>query len=165
MKSQRRRRNRKAQWIPEECTYSKPQSLPNWLKTRPKEWYRSHTKEYQSFAKDSTNHHQEVSEAAMGQAIDLKPDGKPYAGKANSLDNNRRNSGHSFENLEKRVNWPSTSPWWLFLLFEKRMKLRPPRYRRLNKQNIRKVTITLSRINDNSKDQKSLQSSIYAWVT
>jgi len=46
-------------------------------------------------------------------AIDLKPNAKPYAGKAYSLDNNQKEALQDihFRNLDKGYIRPSTSPW------------------------------------------------------
>jgi len=46
-------------------------------------------------------------------AIDLKPDAKPYAGKAYSLDNHQKEVLRTFisKNLDKGYIRPSTSPW------------------------------------------------------
>jgi len=57
-------------------------------------------------------------------AIDLKPDAKPYAGKAYSLDNHQKRSAENFhlQKLGQGYIRPSTSPWAApFFLSEKRM--------------------------------------------
>ena len=100
-------------------------------------------KEYQSFAKvfDEPSSRQFPKARPWDHAIDLKPNAKPYAGKAYSLDNNQKEVLRTFisENLDKGYIRPSTSPWAapFFFVGKKDGKLHPCQdYRRLNEQTI-----------------------------
>src|SRR5882762_2625486 len=100
-------------------------------------------KEYQSFAKvfDEPSSRRFPKTHPWDHAIDLKPDAKPYAGKAYSLDNHQKEALRTFisENLAKGYIRPSTSPWAapFFFVDKKDGKLRPCQdYRRLNEQTI-----------------------------
>jgi len=112
--------------------------------------------------KYSTNHHQRRFPKARtwDHAIDLKPDAKPYAGKAYSLDNNQKEAlqdvhfRESGERLHSTFHFPLGGPF--FFVGKKDGKLRPCQdYRRLNEQTIPKQIPATTNPRINRQAQRS----------
>jgi len=94
------------QWIPEGMNVFKTTIATKLAQNTPKRMGIDLVpKEYQSFAKvfDEPSSRQFPKACQWDHAIDLKPDVKPYAGKAYSLDNNQKEALRMFisENLDK----------------------------------------------------------------
>jgi len=120
------------QWIPEGMYMFKTTLATKLAQDAPK-WTGIDLvpKEYQSFAKvfDEPSSRQFPKVHPWDHAIDLKPDAKPYAGKAYSLDNHQKEVLRTFisKNLDKGYIRPSTSPWAapFFFVRKKDGKLSP----------------------------------------
>src|SRR5882724_6311448 len=104
-----------AQWIPEGMHVFKTTIATKLAQEAPKRTGIDLVpKEYQSFAKvfDEPSSRRFPKARPWDHAIDLKPDAKPYTGKAYSLDNHQKEALRTFisENLDKGYIRPSTSP-------------------------------------------------------
>ena len=132
------------QWIPEGMHVFKTMIATRLAQDAPKRiGINLVPKEYQSFAKvfDEPSSRQFPKARPWDHAIDLKPDVKPYAGKAYSLDNHQKEALRMFisKNLDKGYIRPSTSPWAapFFFVSKKDSKLCLCQdYQRLNEQMI-----------------------------